>query len=118
MESPSLVRRVIHHRIDLGLALLTGTAVGGLILPLTIPTLISKYGVAAALRILAVGIAIILIPLIPFVKPRLPESRTRQHARVPRNREWAKDPLIWIALAANTLQAFGYFIPVVWLPSE
>ncbi|KIY65753.1 MFS general substrate transporter [Cylindrobasidium torrendii FP15055 ss-10] len=94
-----------------------GTAVGGLFLPLTIPRLIAKFGLTITLRALAIGILLLLVPLIPLVRPRIPDSRTQMRAPAPVSREWMRHSSLWLALMANTLQGFGYFVPVVWLPT-
>ncbi|KAF9016517.1 MFS general substrate transporter [Hymenopellis radicata] len=94
-----------------------GTSVGGLIIPLTLPQLIQAYGLPKTIRIFSVAIVVILAPLLPLLRPRIPDSRTRQQIPAPQSKEWMKNTTIWIALAANTLQGFGYFVPVVWLPT-
>ncbi|KAJ4499326.1 major facilitator superfamily domain-containing protein [Lentinula lateritia] len=80
-----------------------GTAVGGILLPLILPPLLSSYGPTKTLRILSIAIALLLVPLLPLIKGRLPESRIRAMGPTP--------------LVANTLQGFGYFVPIVWLPT-
>ncbi|KAF8917335.1 MFS general substrate transporter [Mucidula mucida] len=94
-----------------------GTAFGGIIVPLTIPQLIKAYGLPKTIRIFSIAIAVILVPLLPFVRPRIPDSRMHQQIPAPQSKEWMKSTTIWIALAANTLQGFGYFVPIVWLPT-
>ncbi len=95
-----------------------GTAIGGLILPLVLPNLISRFGTPKTLRILSITVAVVLVPSLPFVKPRIPESRNRRQTAPPRSRDWIKSPIFWALLATNTVQGFGYFVPIVWLPSE
>ena len=62
-----------------------------------------------------------MVPILPFLRPRLPESRV--HGPGPSahsnhtNRSWAKDPMFLLAVLANTFQGFAYFIPLIWLPS-
>ncbi|KAJ7495833.1 major facilitator superfamily domain-containing protein [Mycena galericulata] len=101
--------------------LFAGTAAGGLLLPLALPPLISTYGSSKTLRILAISIAILLLPLMPFVKGRLPQTRVRVHGPTPRGalgpQDWIKKRSFWIFLAANTLQGFAYFVPIVYLPT-
>ncbi|KAF5375746.1 hypothetical protein D9757_008992 [Collybiopsis confluens] len=100
-------------------AIFAGTAVGGFVLPLILPPLISAYGPPKTLRILSVATSILLIPLLPFVKGRLPVSQTRSgpSPRGRGNREWLKSRSFWVLVVANTLQGFGYFVPIVWLPT-
>ncbi|KAJ7153057.1 major facilitator superfamily domain-containing protein [Mycena crocata] len=101
--------------------LLAGTSGGGLLLPLVLPQMISKYGTSKTLRILAVGITILLFPLLPFVKGRLPQTRARIHGPAPRGaprpHDWMKHKSLWIFLAASTLQGFAYFVPIIYLPT-
>lgn len=90
---------------------------GGIVLPLVIPRLISAFGVAKALRYISIGITVVLIPLLPFVKPRIPLSRT-SHVAPPRNRDWMTDRIFWVVIIINTLIGFAYYLPLIWLPSE
>ena len=93
-----------------------GTAAGGLILPLVFPPLITKYGAPKTLSIFSVAIACLLLPVIPYIKGRLPP---RVYGPAPRasNRGWLTNPSFWLYTAVNLIQGFGYFMPVVWLPS-
>ncbi|EIN12813.1 MFS general substrate transporter [Punctularia strigosozonata HHB-11173 SS5] len=94
-----------------------GTALGGLILPLIIPPLLRQFGIATSLRILSIAIVIVLTPLLPFIKPRLPENRVRGPAARSIDRSWLKNDRFWLMLLANTIQAFAYFVPMTWLPT-
>ncbi|KAF7314668.1 hypothetical protein MKEN_00940700 [Mycena kentingensis (nom. inval.)] len=98
--------------------LFAGTAAGGLLLPLTLPHLISAYGLAKTLRILAIAIGLLLVPLLPFVKGRLPQTRTRVQGPAPRGvADWFRKSTFWLFLTINTLQGFAYFVPIVYLPT-
>jgi MCP family monocarboxylic acid transporter-like MFS transporter 10 len=116
-----------------------GTATGGLILPLILPPLLERYGAPSTLRILSIGFGILLVPILPFLRGRLPHAKVRGPiARSTTNVgswEWVKNPELQLLLIANTIQGFGmrfclcplhlrannltagYFVPVVWLPS-
>ncbi|KZV73171.1 MFS general substrate transporter [Peniophora sp. CONT] len=98
-------------------AMFAGTALGGLFLPLILPPLISKYGSAVTLRYLSVAAIVTLIPALPFIKPRLPESRVHGPSRREENKEWMKDWRFWALLSINTLQGLAYFVPLVYLPT-
>ncbi|KAJ7022772.1 MFS general substrate transporter [Mycena alexandri] len=101
--------------------LFAGTATGGVLLPLVLPRLISKYGSSKTLRILAIAIILILSPLLPFVKGRLPHARARAHGPTPRGaprpHEWMKHKPFWIFLIVNTLHGLAFFVPIVYLPT-
>ncbi|KAF9262086.1 MFS general substrate transporter [Marasmius fiardii PR-910] len=102
----------------------TGASAGGLILPLILPHLLTLYGPSTSLRILAIATMIILIPCLLFMNGRLPELRS--HIRRPeprgggssmRNRFWLKNLTFWVMITVNTVQGFGYFVPILWLPT-
>ncbi|KAJ6583964.1 major facilitator superfamily domain-containing protein [Mycena vulgaris] len=100
--------------------LFAGTSAGGLVLPLLLTPLISKYGSSKALRILAIAFAIILLVILPLVKGRLPQTRAPIRGPVPRGAEpkdWLKHKLLWLILAVNTVQSFACFVPIVYLPT-
>ncbi|KAJ3714603.1 major facilitator superfamily domain-containing protein [Lentinula guzmanii] len=97
-----------------------GTGVGGILLPLILPPMLSSYGPPKTLRILSIAISLLVVPLLPFIKGRLPESRNRAMGPTPRGRgnvEWKKSVSFWVLVVANTFQGFGYFVPIVWLPT-
>ncbi|EEB98442.1 hypothetical protein MPER_02044, partial [Moniliophthora perniciosa FA553] len=96
------------------------TAVGGFVLPLTVPLLIKSHGPTKALRYLSIIVAAFLIPTIPFCRNRVPELRVRIRAPEPRGSvsgQWWRKATFWTLMAANTIQGFGYFVPIIWLPT-
>lgn len=95
-----------------------GSNTGGVIFPLIIPLLISRYGIETTIRIYAVALVVCLVPVLPFMKARLPESRVhgpaRRSASIP---QWLRNRDFWFFVSINTLQGFGHFVPLIWLPS-
>jgi MFS transporter, MCT family, solute carrier family 16 (monocarboxylic acid transporters), member 10 len=63
--------------------LFAGTSLGGSFFPIVLPRLIGSYGTSVTLRILSVGVLIIVSPLLPFMKGRLPNVRVA-HGPAPR----------------------------------
>ncbi|KAL1673464.1 major facilitator superfamily domain-containing protein [Schizophyllum commune] len=94
-----------------------GTSVGGLILPLVFPPIIAKHGAPYTLRMFAISIACIMFPLLPFNKGRLPISKVRGPAPRASNRDFLKNMSFWIYILVDLIQGFGYFMPIVWLPT-
>ncbi|KZP05355.1 MFS general substrate transporter [Athelia psychrophila] len=95
-----------------------GMGVGGLILPLIIPRIIAVHGSAITLRYLSIAIGILLLPCYPFLKGRLPVARIDgSAARRPSDHTWLTSTSFWLVIAVNTVQSFGYFLPVLWLPT-
>lgn len=86
-----------------------GTATGGLILPLILPSILERFGTSAALRILAIGFAVLLLPVLPFLRGRLPHSRVRGPVARSNagNWDWVKNRGIQLLFVANTIQGFG-----------
>ncbi|KAJ3932404.1 MAG: MFS general substrate transporter [Lentinula lateritia] len=103
--------------------LFAGTGVGGIVLPLTISKLLSMYGPNVTVRILSVGIVVLLLPLMPFVKGRIPVGHVAGHVQpVSRGssnsvKSWMGSYFFWMLLVANTIQSFAYFVPILWLPT-
>ena len=106
------------HRL---MGLFSGSGVGGVVFPITLPILVNRYGPSTTLKILSVTIVVFILPGIPFLRPRLPERRVHapeSHEAEVFKVEWLKSPPFMLALAANTLQGLAYFVPLLWLPSE
>ncbi|KAG7088081.1 hypothetical protein E1B28_012112 [Marasmius oreades] len=96
-----------------------GTGLGGLILPLILPLFISSYGPQRTLRYVSIALFCLLLPVLPFAKGRLPYLRSRVSGPEPRGstRGWLKSRTFWVLMCVNTLQGFGHFVPIVWLPT-
>ncbi|PVG01314.1 MFS general substrate transporter [Serendipita vermifera] len=96
-----------------------GTPLSGLILPLILPSLIETHGTSKILRILAIVFFALLVPLLPFVRGRLPVSKV--HAPIPNrdnnSKAWMKQRKFHSLILINTFQGLGYFVPSVWLPT-
>ncbi|EMD01237.1 hypothetical protein BAUCODRAFT_118942 [Baudoinia panamericana UAMH 10762] len=92
-----------------------GDGTGGIVLPLVLQALLSRYGFRATLRAVAVAMVLMLAPLSIFFKPRLPipaESAPR-----PIDTGFLQTPLFWALQAFNIAQGMGYFLPSNNLPS-
>ncbi|KPV78552.1 uncharacterized protein RHOBADRAFT_51007 [Rhodotorula graminis WP1] len=120
-----------------------GTAAGGLVLPFILQALLEKYGAATTLQALSVSTFVLLGAALPLVRPRLPlppksadmrhekkeedppredravvdePSRPQQPEKVTAKRLF-KNIKLWVFLAANIGQAFGYFVTLLYLPT-
>ncbi|KAA1476049.1 MFS general substrate transporter [Dentipellis sp. KUC8613] len=94
-----------------------GSATGGLVLPFILPPLIRAHGASITLRILSIALFILLLPALPFMRPRLPASRVHGPGRRSGRRAWLKDRSWWALVVCNTVQGFGHFVPQLWLPT-
>ena len=96
-----------------------GSGLAGILLPIIFPPLIKKFGVMGTVRGYAVTLFIGMIPTLLFVKPRMPEARIRgPNPRARSNYGWLKNKNLWFFIMINTVQGLGYFVPIIWLPSE
>lgn len=100
-----------------------GTAVGGLILPLIMPVLVNSVGPSKTLRILSLAFIVLILPGLPFLRPRLPEisvraRQSRSNAENGRNLLRSLNVPFLLYVLANLLQGFAYFLPLLWLPSK
>jgi len=86
-------------------------------LPIILPPLLNKFGAQTTLRILSTAIVCALVPLLPFVKGRLPEARVHGPSARSTDWSWMKNRAFWMILVLNTIQGFAYFIPIIWLPT-
>ncbi|KAG4029328.1 hypothetical protein MFRU_016g00820 [Monilinia fructicola] len=91
------------------------SGVSGAGMPFIIQFLLSRYGYQTALRIIAIGITILTVPLLPLLKGRLPPSERSALART--NWSFLKQKLFWIYGVSTLVYGMGFFYPGVYLPS-
>lgn len=93
----------------------SGTGLGGFAIPLLLEYLLGRYGLRTTLRIWAVALFVLTIPVVYFVKPRLPISATA-HIK-PSKLGFLFDRSFLMYQAANIAEALGFFMPGLYLPS-
>ncbi|KAI1150388.1 major facilitator superfamily domain-containing protein [Nemania diffusa] len=91
------------------------SGVSGSVMPFVLQALLERYGYRTTLRAVAIALALLTGPFIPFLKGRLPPS---ERASIPKiNLAFFRTPLFWVYSVSNLLQGFGYFFPSLYLPS-
>lgn len=88
---------------------------GGAVLPLVLEALLQNVGFAKTAQICAGILFAISAPLSFWVKPRLPYSASVQ--RKPLNQGFATSRLFVFYQIANIVEATGYFLPTIYLPT-
>jgi hypothetical protein len=88
---------------------------GGVVLPLLLEYLLTSFGFQTTMRIWAGIMFVVSFPLAFYVKPRLPHSAT-MHIR-PFNMRYVLSRLFALHQLANIIEATGYFLPSIYLPS-
>ncbi|QRW08119.1 major facilitator superfamily transporter [Ceratobasidium sp. AG-Ba] len=93
----------------------SGTYLGGVVVPFVVEILLNKFGLKPTFISLAIGYAILIASVLPFVKGRLPASVIA----APSKADWSflRNPKFIILVAGNLLQGIGNFIPTLWLPT-
>ncbi|OHW96435.1 MFS monocarboxylate transporter [Colletotrichum incanum] len=86
----------------------TGAGCSGVGLPFLLESLLSKYGYQTTLQATAVAQFIILLPMIPLLKGRLPASRRGVLRKGDFN--FFRQPLFYCFALTNFLEALGYYI--------
>lgn len=87
----------------------------GVFMPFALEASLYRYGYPTTLRAVSVGLAALTGPLIPLFRSRLPVGSPGTAAGM----DWtfARKPLFWVYSVANTMQGFGFFFPLLFLPS-
>lgn len=95
--------------------LCSASGVSGAAMPFAVEKLLQEYGYPTTLRAVAIGLFIITGPLIPLLKPRLPETGASAPART----DWRflRSSLFWTYSLSNFAMGMGYFFPSLYMPS-
>ncbi|KAK3302430.1 major facilitator superfamily domain-containing protein [Chaetomium strumarium] len=93
----------------------SATGLAGVVLPLLLEWLLNAQGYQTTLRIFACAVFALTAPLSYFVKPRLPVAPAR-HAKPFSLRFVVQRPFM-LYQAFNVLEAVGFFLPGIYLPS-
>lgn len=90
---------------------------GGAVLPLVLEALLSSVGFARTAQICAGILFAISAPLSFWVKPRVPVQVGREVQRKPLDQRFATEKLFLAYQFANVVEATGYFLPSIYLPT-
>ncbi|KAK3357611.1 major facilitator superfamily domain-containing protein [Lasiosphaeria hispida] len=93
----------------------SGTGLAGVVLPLLLEHLLSTYGFQTTLRIFACVLFAATAPLAYFIKPRLPTAQT-SHTK-PFSFSFLVSRPFMLYQLANAVEATGFFLPGIYLPS-
>ncbi|KAJ5820301.1 hypothetical protein N7474_005892 [Penicillium riverlandense] len=93
-----------------------GTGLGGVVLPIVMEQLLSRYGFRTTLRAFAIALFILTAPLVYFVKPRVPIANNRPSSPLP-NLQFIITSTFALFEICNIVQALGFFLPSIYLPT-
>ncbi|KAL8908090.1 MAG: hypothetical protein Q9171_005584 [Xanthocarpia ochracea] len=77
--------------------------------------LLTQFGFRTTLRAYSVVLVVLALPLLYFIRPRLPLAQTLMQRRL--DFSFLRTSIFWIPQAANVAQGLGYFIPNIYLPT-
>ncbi|KAJ5305372.1 ribose 5-phosphate isomerase [Penicillium atrosanguineum] len=90
-------------------------SVTGVALPFIAASSLDRFGSSTTLRAWAVVTFISTILSLPFMKPRIPVSRSSTARRL--DLSFLRLATFWMLQVGNIIQSFGYFLPSTYLPS-
>ncbi|OTA89201.1 hypothetical protein M434DRAFT_398716 [Hypoxylon sp. CO27-5] len=93
----------------------SGTGLAGVVLPLLLEWLLHSLGFRTTLRLWSGLLFVLTLPLAFFIKPRLPHSTT-SHVK-PFDPSMFKVTTFWLYQFANVVEAMGFFLPGIYLPT-
>ncbi|KAK6951155.1 hypothetical protein Daesc_007686 [Daldinia eschscholtzii] len=93
----------------------SGTGLAGVVLPLLMQFLLRSVGFRTTLRLWSGVLFALTFPLAFYIKPRLPHSAT-SHVK-PFNLAMFVMPTFWLYQLANVIEAMGFFLPGIYLPT-
>ncbi|KJK82850.1 hypothetical protein H634G_01987 [Metarhizium anisopliae BRIP 53293] len=93
-----------------------GTGLSGSILPFLLEFLLGRFGFRTTLRFCAAGLVALTLPLVYFIKPRIPPQLQKKHIN-PFNFRFALSQTFVLHMLANSIQALGFFLPSIYLPT-
>ncbi|KAL5407413.1 hypothetical protein PMIN06_004653 [Paraphaeosphaeria minitans] len=96
-------------------ATMAGLGLSGAIMPIVLRWLLDSYGFRTTLRVCALSVVALNLPVLFFFKPRLPLSQTTQFREFDMSFWTCSNFLIF--QSGNILQGLGYFLPAIYLPS-
>ncbi|KAJ4360058.1 uncharacterized protein N0V89_000617 [Didymosphaeria variabile] len=96
-------------------ATMAGLGLSGAVLPIVLQWLLDSYGFRTTLRVCALSVVALNLPILFFFKPRLPISQTTQSRSF--DMTFWKTSSFLIFQSGSILQGLGYFLPTIYLPT-
>ncbi|MBE3045117.1 MFS transporter [Candidatus Bathyarchaeota archaeon] len=93
----------------------SATGFGGVLIPLLLEYLLNAYGFRTTLRIWSGLLFALAAPLTFFIKPRLPIAPATNSRRL--DLRFLLNRTFWLHQVASIVEASGFFLPNVYLPS-
>ncbi|CAG9942871.1 unnamed protein product [Clonostachys rosea f. rosea IK726] len=112
MPVVSMLNEWFVHRRGFAYGILyAGGGINGVGLPFLLEWLLTKWGYPSTLRIMAVAQFVLVAPMLPFLKGRLPHSH--HSVLQPIDLKFFRAPLFWVFGLSNLCQGLAYYIPSI-----
>ncbi|EEP80141.1 predicted protein [Uncinocarpus reesii 1704] len=92
-----------------------GTGFAGITVPFLMSWMLERFNLKVTLLAWAVIVAIVSVPLLVVVRPRIPISQSHRPRRLTFGFLYEKS--VWFIQLGNILEGLGYFMPNIYLPS-
>ncbi|PGH36576.1 hypothetical protein GX50_00613 [[Emmonsia] crescens] len=92
-----------------------GGGVSGVGLPFLVEWLLATYGYPTALRGIAVAQVVLVAPILPLIKGRLPSSSQNEKAAM--EFDFLQNSQFWVLTLSNLFQGFAIYVPSIYLPT-
>lgn len=97
---------------------MSGTGVGGVVYPLVVSALLSRFGYKATMISLGLGFFALNAGALCFIRRRIPLGKGGARRNRPKvDYSFLKHPAVWIGMAVIMCTCMGNFIPSLWIPT-
>lgn len=93
----------------------SGKSVAGIFMPFLMSGLLQRYGIRTALLAWTATSALLTIPLLILMRPRIPVRDTAQTRRRTLSFSFMKHSFFWMLQVGSVLQSMGYLMPQTYL---
>ncbi|KAK8122077.1 hypothetical protein PG984_010747 [Apiospora sp. TS-2023a] len=94
-----------------------GKSAVGVVMPFMMNAFLQRYGMRTTLLIWAVVSAVLTIPLLVLLKPRIPLRANATTVQRPLSFAFSKSSYFWMLQIGITLQSLGYLMPQTYIAS-
>lgn len=93
----------------------SGKSLAGIFMPFLMSELLQRHGIRTTLLIWTATSAILTIPLLVLLKPRVPVRDTAQTRQRPLSFAFMRHGFFWMLQVGSVLQSMGYLMPQTYL---
>lgn len=92
-----------------------GTGLAGIVVPIILQWILDQYSFRTALRAWSICVFVLTVPLLRFIKPRVPIAQVHQSR--PFDLSFVATSTFGVLQICNIIEALGFFLPSIYLPT-